>query len=637
VSSTAGSGGQSDPDLEFLSNDAGELEGLGDAGIETYKDNPYASIARECGQNSNDAALRRPVVVSYDLITIPTAEIPAIGKFKLAVNACLRAANKSRDEKTTDFFKQAKNVLEENNIKCLRIKDSNTTGLIGPCEPGTPFHSLVKAAGISTKDNDTSSGSFGIGKNAAFAISDLQTVFYSTIYLDPASGADQFLAQGKTKLISHIDRDGKSRRATGYWGTPAGFLPVSIESEVPEWLRRSDVGTSVFALGFREAPHWEYRTAYSLLANFFIAIHRDRMRFEVNNGAIVIEAANVGSLLHDSSVERAANDDDQLEDLQFARDLFRCLTSSETIEKRVVIRELGEISVRVLVREGLPKRLAIVRNGMMITDNLKHFGDKFSRFPLYRDFIALVEPLDDQGSALIKKLENPRHDEVSAERVPDPTKKAAAKRAMTRLAKEIRAIIRTETAVTAADDIALDEMGEFFADGDRGDIPPPADAEDDLSTIRYQPAKNTPDRKTKTQGLGQEGGAGGKGKAGGGGGGDGPGTGKGSGGTGQAGRVHAMHFESVRHTRAPNERKNVRTIHFTPSVDGIAKVTLEAVGIDSNEKLAVIRAEPGKIANGEILLALEGGKRTSVRVELSEDYDGPIEISGLRISDVPGR
>jgi uncharacterized membrane protein YgcG len=620
--------------LEFLSNDAGELEGLGDAGIETYKDNPYASVARECGQNSNDAALRRPVTVSYDLINIPSSQIPALPKLKLAVQACLDAATKSRDEKTTDFFKQAKKVLEENDIKCLRVTDSNTTGLIGPCEPGTPFHSLVKAAGISTKESDTSSGSFGIGKNAAFAVSDLQTVFYSTVYLDTA-GVKQFLAQGKTKLISHIDEKGQSRRATGYWGNPAGFLPVSDIAATPEWLRRSDVGTSVFALGFREVPHWEYRMAYSLVANFFIAMHRERMRFEVNNGAIVIEAANVASLLHDSSVEQAANDDDQLEDLQFARDLFRCLISSDTIEKRTVIPELGEISVRILVKEGLPKRVAIVRNGMMITDNLKHFGDKFSRFPLYRDFVALVEPLDDLGSALIKKLENPRHDEVSAERIPDPAKKAAAKRAMTRLAKEIREIIRSETAVTAEGDVALDEMAEFFADGDRGDIPPPADAEDDLSTIRYQPAKTKQERKTRTEGPGKEGGAGGKGSGGGGGGGAGPGTGRGSGGAGQSGRVQAMHFESIRHTRAPDQQMNGRTIHFTPAMDGIAKVTLEAVGIDNNEKLTVVHAEPGIIANGEILLRLEGGKRTAVRIELSEDYDGPIEISGLRISDLP--
>jgi hypothetical protein len=42
--------------LEFLPNQAGESEGLGDAGIETLRDNPYASCARASGQNSADAA-----------------------------------------------------------------------------------------------------------------------------------------------------------------------------------------------------------------------------------------------------------------------------------------------------------------------------------------------------------------------------------------------------------------------------------------------------------------------------------------------------------------------------------------------------------------------------------------------------
>ena len=621
--------------MVFLPNDAGELEGLGDAGIETYKDNPYASIARECGQNSNDAAVKRPVLVCYDLVTLDSAEIPALTKLQAAVESCLNAAVKNGDERTTDFFKQAKKVLAEKKIKCLRVSDSNTTGLVGPCKPGKPFHSLVKAAGISTKESDTSSGSFGIGKNAAFAISDPQTVFYSTIYLKPDSGLPQFLAQGKSKLISHVDGNGRPRRATGYWGNPSGFMPVDTASAVPEWLRRSEVGTSIFALGFREVPNWEYRMAYSLLANFFIAIKRETMRFEVNNGSITIDASNVGKLLHDSRVELAAKDDDQLEELQFARDLFRCLISTETIEAHVTIPNLGEIAVRVLVKEGLPKRVAIVRNGMMITDNLKHFGDKFSRFPMYRDFVALVEPLSVDGSVLIKKLENPRHDELSAERVPDPVKQRVAKRAMTQLAKQIREIIRNETTVIPEEEVPLDEMGEFFADGDRGDVPPPADAEDDLTTIRYQPGRAKPVRKTKVQGPGQEGGAGGRGGNGGGGGGTGPGTGTGSGGTGHRGKVPAVHFDAVRHTRTPDQKENERTIYFTPTISGIAKVTLEAVGINDNDKLFAVKTQPGKIVNGELLLPLEEGKRTSVRVQLSENYDGPIEMAGIKISDLP--
>jgi hypothetical protein len=376
--------------------------------------------------------------------------------------------------------------------------------------------------------------------------------------------------------------------------------------------------------------------AYSLLANFFIAIKREQMRFAVNNESILIDASNVEKLLHDSSVEAAAEDDDQLEELQFSRDLFKCLTSSETVEKQIDVPALGAVSVRVLVREGLPKRVAIVRNGMRITDNLRHFGDKLSRFPMYRDFVALVEPLDDVGSALIKKLENPRHDEVSAEFIPDPAKRAVAKKAMTALAKAIREIIKTQTAMVPEEEVALDEMGEFFADGDRGHIPPPADAEDDLSTIRYQPAKKSPPKKTILHGSGKEGGAGGRGTTGGGGGGTGGGAGRGSGGTGQRGHTQEINFQDVRHTRAAGQKDNTRTIHFTPTASGVAKIALEAVGINDNEKLFVTKVTPGNIVNGELLLPLEEGKRVAVDVELSESYDGPVEMSGIRIADLPG-
>src|SRR4029079_13036133 len=136
---------RADTDLLFLSNDAGELEGLNDPGIQTYKERPYASIARECGQNSNDAPVKRPVLVSFDLVTLDATAIPAIANLRHAVDACSTAAVKSRNEQAIDFFKQAKKVVGANKIKCLRVSDHNTTGLVGPCEEGTPYHSLVKA------------------------------------------------------------------------------------------------------------------------------------------------------------------------------------------------------------------------------------------------------------------------------------------------------------------------------------------------------------------------------------------------------------------------------------------------------------------------------------------------------------
>lgn len=68
--------------LQFLDNDAGEHEGLGDAGIETYRDSPYASSARECGQNSRDAGTAYPVTLSFDLLKVPAADIPALEDYK---------------------------------------------------------------------------------------------------------------------------------------------------------------------------------------------------------------------------------------------------------------------------------------------------------------------------------------------------------------------------------------------------------------------------------------------------------------------------------------------------------------------------------------------------------------------------
>ena len=61
-------GTMADPVLKFLTNEAGEKEGLGDAGIETFRDSPYASCAREAGQNSRDAAREKPVRMTFNVL-----------------------------------------------------------------------------------------------------------------------------------------------------------------------------------------------------------------------------------------------------------------------------------------------------------------------------------------------------------------------------------------------------------------------------------------------------------------------------------------------------------------------------------------------------------------------------------------
>jgi hypothetical protein len=620
-------------ELVFLRNEAGEDEGLGHAGIETYRDAPYSSVARECGQNSMDAAAGHPVEMSFDRLVIPVADYPVHAAEAAAVSQCLQKAQAKADEKEIEFFGRARTVLARDTISLLRISDRNTRGLTGPSEPGTPFHSLVKSSGVSSKESESSGGSFGIGKNAAFAVSELQTVFYSTVYKDPDRQTEDFLAQGKTILISHADGSGEERRATGYWGLP-GFAPIAESHLVPDWMRRTEIGTSVIVAGFRDSEHWGYRIAESLLQNFFCAVHRGEIRFLVDEGQIEITRESLRDLFNDPKITQAAKDADDFEDFEFARHLYECLVAPDAIRKDLEIKGIGPVSVTMLVRDGLPKRVRIVRNGMAITDELSNFGDKFAVFPMYRDFVALVEPGSSDGSKFVKRLENPRHDGLSAERLADPQKRREASLIMKRLAKEIRQAIKDEALPKFETTVALDELTEFFDDRDPADKPPQTSNEENPEVLVYKPVDpRRTDVGADTQGGQGRSGGGGTGRGRGGKGrGRGSGTGRGRGGRGRKGGGQPVQLADVRNVLVAAGGGANRRLYFTPDESCHASVTVLAAGMDQPAQLTVTTVDTGHVQNGSIVLDVTGGQRTSLLVAFGETYDGPIELVASRVT-----
>lgn len=621
------------PTLEFLRNEAGEAEGLGDAGIETFRDAPYASCAREAGQNARDAADTLPVRMSFDLVDVPTAELPAFDRLRDALEACSR---ESRQDKEQEFFRNALTMADRERIPVLRIADSNTKGLSGPPEkPGTPFHALLKGSGVTAKDAAESLGSFGIGKNASFAVSDLQTVFYSSAYRD--GGAIAFAAQGKVKLISHTDFEGQLRRATGYWGDPDGFGPVKDQRVVPTWMRRQEPGTSVFSVGFRESPTWVDQITCSLAANFFCAIHRGEMEFEVDSGRRRLNPNTLEPLFSDPDIEKAAENMGQHADLGFAGELYRCLVSDASESRQIEIEGLGTINARVLAQEGLPRRVGFVRNGMLITDNLRNFGQPLQRFPGSRDFIALVEPASPEAVRLMKQLENPAHNAFSSERISDPQRRKAAGRAMRKLGQMLRDIIKDTTGVQETDSVVLDELGRFFASQAAGDAPSASEGEPDPETYEYE----VPRRKERRTGSipradGEQGGAGGKP---GGTGGDrpGPGSGEGgsSGGSGSRGGPEGIDLRDIRN-RIENDSAGLptsRVLHFTADLTGRIAITLFATGVNAPERLKVVEASPGAARGGRVELEAREGERVSVSIRFAEPYAGPIEVTALSLEE----
>ena len=606
------------PELRFIPNVAREGEGLSDAGIETYRDNPFPAVARENSQNAHDAKAPSGgcVRVVIDRITVPVDSLPGYDTYRATVAHCLALARASGTAKEVSFFGQAEKVLAAADIPILRIADFGTRGLKGPCIEGKPFHALVKSSGISDKPNDTSGGSFGIGKSAVYSASDLQTVFYSTVYEDEEE-SKVFLCQGKTKFRSFQDEQGEAFRSIGYWGNPDGFQPVDDPDMVPNWLRRDEVGTTVCSIAVRETNDWQREIVASLVSNFFSAIHAGKLDFLVDGDAV-----NANTLRHrfdDSAIGEAAASE---ENFGFARAMYECLTNvDEAVRQTIDLAGVGKFSLRILVRDGLPKRVGIIRNGMYICDSLGHFGDRFARFPMFRDFVAIIEPTEEDSNAWLRAMENPRHDELSPERLLEPALRIGAKRDGKLLAKKIREAISAAAKAAVAQDTDLEELSEFFAVDNDGR--PDDQGNRNVGTFKVsQAAQRRRPRQTRAPLEEAEGQAGGAAKGersnnGSGGVGGGGGKGETGGGTGNRALRKPLPLLDLRTIVDPSNPQ-VRRVLFTPAAAGEARLTFESSGLSDPERLA--------LADGDCVVTCEKEKRQEIQVRFATEYDGPVEI-----------
>lgn len=615
------------PAFEFLPNAGDEQEGLGDAGIETFRDAPYGSCAREAGQNSRDANLDndKPVRITFDVLSIPAKEIPSIDTLSSVIDSCFEQVS---SEKERDFFDNARLTINKPNLSILRIADFNTKGLLGP--PSTrhsPFNALLKGSGVSIKDSETSGGSFGIGKNASFAVSDLQTVLYSTIYQCEEDESLKFAAQGKVKLISHSDLKGKQYKATGYWGGES-FQAVTEKYSVPEWMQRDSRGTSIFSLGFRYANDWAERMASSLLTNFFAAVHDKTMVFEVDSGKININSNTIENMLSDESMLKAAEASGARSGLEFARELYRCIVSANASVTILDVPGLGRMRVRILVDKGLPRRIGFIRNGMLITDNLRYFDRPLARFQNSRDFVAVVEPIDDAASKLLKSLENPAHDAFSAERINDGAKRGVAVKALRKLGDLLRQTIKDVTGIQSQSSVILDELGEYFTGESRGGESSSSTGENDPENYRYSARRKN--NKERAGGNGEAG----EGQQNGGGNGGrsrtqerGEGKGQGDGKKESFGHDTLIDLKDVRN-RIETSKSNgtLRRVFFSADVSGEVKLDISAVGLNSSVNLVVSSVDIGVVSGGGVIVDVSSGQRCSILVSFDEPYEGPIEV-----------
>ena len=658
------------PKIEFIPNHARKPQGLTGSNIQQFRDDPYRSCARETGQNSNDARLKTaedgtpalPVRLEYNLIRVKRSDLPFADEAKEVVTACLeestrrctvRRKNPEKDQEVC-FFQRAEKTLAADEIPILEIADYNTTGLSGAFDdPDSVYNSLVKADGDNNKQDPDSGGSFGIGKNAAFAVSDIQTVLYATV--TDQNGSDAFGCQARFQLISH-KRDENEYSAEGYWGEE-NFYAITSSDGLPEWIARSDRGTSIFAIGFRHDEHWAERMALSIVTNFMRAIMEGRMEFSIDSGRFQINRSTLSTYLNDATLADVAEETGQREALQRTQDIHTCFTSGASETAILQTGNTKGAQLHILVSEDLKqlRSVLIVRKGMYITDNLRDFGDAFKSFSGTKPFVAVLEPTDDNDgrkfSEYLKRMENPEHDNFSAERLDVPEEIKAARKLIRNLAKDIRTTIRAAAGVEESESTSLDELAPYF----QGD---PQQAEDAKSKepdserfitgrakktkTRSQPTGSSRGKKGGSDNVGTSG-AGSGSSSGSGSGGVGPSPGNGSGantpsvggasGSGTKEVIREIALSGKRCSREASEDSFTHCIYFTPSSSGTAAIKINASGLTSPAALSLASCDSGQISNGLLVIELESGDRKSVCVSFSEPYDGPIEFSSVRLEE----
>lgn len=466
----------------FPSNNHGQIFGIADSGVETFNGTPIKSLAREICQNSIDANLRNgePTHIVFHSFEIAPSDIPGFDDLEDAFSKSLKYWSKQQSTKAKSFFQSALKLAKQPKITCLRISDTNTTGLLGSDEEyNSPWCNLTKSQGASDKSG-SHGGSFGIGKFAPYACSIFRTVFYSTL---DSEGVTAY--QGVARLTSFKDKNGETTQGIGFYGADKN-APVKQQISIdPSYSRKAgESGTDIFVLGFNGGKDWKHDMVASVLDGFLYAVYTGELIVEVED--IVIRKETLPELIA-SHKEYFS---------EYADEYYQVLTADE--QKSPIyttdIGTMGKVTLRLMIQPDFHRRVAMVRRtGMKITDK----GNINGLIP----FAGVLYIEGEKLNEYLRTLENPQHTKWEIERAEN---RAEAKGVLSALTKFIKA--RLDELKNDDSEEALDpSVGEYLAAEQDPVQPQPENKGENINDTIQSIETKTVSRNPKSGGMSQDG------------------------------------------------------------------------------------------------------------------------------------
>lgn len=405
------------------------------------------SLAREVCQNSIDARNKNldpdvPVVVKFRLVMLKKSDCPSFwDEYEEIINNSEKFWNKSilKTEKVIRFVDGLKRAIKRDEIPVLVMSDYNTMGLsLDTIHRDIPlWNSLVNSEGISLKQDDSSLGSFGVGKYAPFSYSSLSAVAYNTFAQD-GSRAFQCVSRIVTSMR---DYEGAlvPTSSTGkylFLENMAKWRPIYPDDGDSfanmELFNReeNEYGTDVAILGF-DYNDWEDDLAVAILKNYLVGIMRGKLKVIIQSEdetKYVIDCNTYENILLNQLKDKST--------LNITRQNYHVLTSPDK-NKNATIADSGDLSIFVKYSPDFEGVIARFRESGMFINTVA------SRGPHLAGVVIVNDVGQKKFSLVLHDAEPPAHNEWTRKYIDekDTKRRNLFGNLTTKMKKEINALM----------------------------------------------------------------------------------------------------------------------------------------------------------------------------------------------------
>ena len=453
----------------FPASTGGEIKGISSGDSETFKKSPFKAFAREILQNSIDArdSDEEPTKVVFSIFEIPTAKIPGYVDLKKQIIRCREFWSHKNDYVAK--YNEILDELDKEKITCLRVSDYNTTGLIGvetEDKKNNHFLALAKGTGVSEKPGVMAGGSKGVGKNAAFLMSSINTVFYSTrTNKDINENPGNFVGSiGVAELVSGYVKDDINEEKRDYTCGTGYFACDEQNSAIYELLnldpncsRLDESGTDIFIIGFESNDDWKKEIINSLLDSFMSTIVRGELEVTIDD--LLISKDTVSKIVYDSSIVFNSNKSNIISQ-------YRLLSGDSAVKVYDIDTEYGSCDLYILPLSKEEEDLATHKCVM-----IRHPLMKIKEESLGQSFRVSAMCIIGEGrlGEELRNIENPQHIDWEPKRIKDLN----VRREIENTIKNIKSQIQQKVieCLQLGDDKPIDPngAGDYLPDASIGD------------------------------------------------------------------------------------------------------------------------------------------------------------------------